>query len=66
MANLTVENALDLLVLADMHQCGRLKQAAKKFIIEKSGEVVKQEGWFDKMSRFQDLLKEVVQALATK
>ena len=61
-----MENALDLLVMADMHHCDGLKTAAKKFIVEKSGEVVEQEGWFEKMTKFQDLHKEVVQALAKK
>merc|ERR550519_1487470 len=66
MASLSVENALDLLVLADMHHCEDLKIAAKKLIIEKSGEVVEQEGWFEKMTKFQDLLKEVVKAIGKK
>ena len=66
MASLTVENALDLLVMADMHHCDGLKNAAKKLIVEKSGEVIKQEGWFEKMTKFQDLHKEVVEALAKK
>ena len=65
-AGLTVENALDLLVMADMHHCDGLKIAAKKLIVEKSGEVVEQEGWFEKMTKFQDLLKEVVKASAKK
>ena len=65
-AGLTVENALDLLVMADMHHCDDLKIAAKKLIVEKSGEVVEQEGWFEKMTKFQDLLKEVVKASAKK
>ena len=63
---LTVENALDLLVMADMHNCDELKIAAKELIAEKLGEVVEQEGWFEKMAKFQDLLKEVVQAIAKK
>ena len=66
LASLTVENALDLLVMADMHQCDDLKNAAKKLIVEKSGEVVEQEGWFEKMTKFQDILKEVFQAIAKK
>ena len=61
-----MENALDLLVMADMHHCDDLKDAAKKLIVEKSGEVVEQEGWFEKMTKFQDLLKEVVKASAKK
>ena len=65
-ASLTVENALDLLVMADMHHCDGLKTATKKLIVEKSGEVVEQEGWFEKMTKFQDLLKEVVKASAKK
>ena len=65
-ASLTVENALDLLVMADMHQCDGLKIAAKKLIVEKSGEVVEQEGWFEKMKKFEDLHKEVFQAIAKK
>ena len=52
--------------MADMHQCDGLKNAAKKLIVKKSGEVIKQEGWFEKMTKFQDLLKEVVKALAKK
>ena len=63
---LTVGNALDLLVMADMHNCDGLKTAAKKLIVEKSGEVVEQEGWFEKMTKFPDLHKEVFKALAKK
>ena len=63
---LTVQNALDLLVMADMHNCDGLKTAAKKLIVEKSGEVVEQEGWFEKMKKFEDLHKEVFQAIAKK
>ena len=66
LAGLTVENALDLLVIADMPRCDDLKDAAKKLILEKSGEVVKQEGWFKKITKFQCLLEEVVKALAEK
>ena len=66
LAGLTVENALDLLVIADMHHCDDLKDAAKKLILEKSGEVVKQEGWFKKIAKLQDLLEEIVKALAEK
>ena len=57
---------MDLLVIADMHRCDDLKDAAKKLILEKSGEVVKQEGWFKKIAKFQDLLEEVFMALAKK
>ena len=57
---------MDLLVIADMHHCEDLKDAAKKLIVEKSGEVAEQEGWFKKIAKFQDLLEEVVQALAKK
>ena len=64
--DLKAENALDMLVMADMHHCDELKDAAKKLIIEKSGEVVKQEGWFEKIITFKDLHKEVFQALAEK
>ena len=61
-----MENALDLLVMADMHHCDELKDAAKKLIVEKSEEVIKQEGWFEKITTFKDLHKEVVEALAKK
>ena len=63
---LTVENAVDLLVMADMHHCDGLKIAAKKLIVEKSGEVVEQEGWFEKMTKFQGLLKEIFKAIPNK
>ena len=66
LAGLALENALELLVMADMHHCDDLKIAAKKLIVEKSGEVVEQEGWFEKVTKFQDILKEVFQALAKK
>ena len=65
-ASLTVENALDLLVMADMHHCDDLKDAAKKLIVQKSGEVVEQEGWFKKIAKFHDLLEEVFKAVAKK
>ena len=52
--------------MADMHHCDDLKNAAKKLIVKKSWAVVKQEGWFKKIAKFQDLLEEVVKALAEK
>ena len=65
-SGLTVANALDLLVLADMHHSEKLKAAAKKLVVQKSREIVEQEGWFNKVAQFQDLLKEVFQAIAEK
>lgn len=41
-SGLTVSNALDLLVLADMHHSEKLKAAAKKLVVEKSREIVEQ------------------------
>ena len=39
-----------------------LNDDAKKLIVEKSGEEVKQEWWFKKITKFQDILKEVLKA----
>ena len=58
-AEMTVENAVDILVLADLHRSEELKVAAKKLIVEKSGDMVRQEGWFQKLTAFPELHKEM-------
>ena len=65
-ARMTVENAVDILVLANLHSSEELKEAAKKLIVEKSGDMVQQEGWFQKLTTFPDLLKEMFEAIAKK
>lgn len=41
----TVDNCVELLVLADLHSAGNLKEAALKFICANWTEVGKTEGW---------------------
>lgn len=65
MSSLVLENLLDRIVLADMHNAECLKEVAKKMIVENSAAVVKQKDWKKKLGRFPDLLIEVFEAVSS-
>merc|ERR1711874_272893 len=55
---LTVENAVDTIILARMYTANKLEEVAKKFIVGHSAQIMQQEGWRGKLGKpqFQDLL----------
>jgi len=60
-ANLSVENSLECLVLADLHNAQELKQASVKFIVEHSSDFIDQ---IDKFKAYPDLIAELFKAMA--
>jgi len=56
-SNLTVENSLECLVLADLHNAQELKTASVKFIVEHSADFVDQ---IDKFKEYPDLMAELL------
>ena len=65
-AGINVENALDVIVLADMHNSSTLKEVAKKFIVKESAKIAQQDRWWDKLNRFPTIAKDVFGALMAK
>jgi len=62
---LSQDTVLDLFVLADMHNANELRVAAKKMIVDNRADIVKQEGWRDKLGKYNDLIFEVFEAVVT-
>jgi len=60
--NLTTENSLECLVLADLHNAEELKQSCVKFIVEHSSEFIEQ---IDKFKPYPDLMAELFKAMAS-
>lgn len=60
--NLTAENSLECLVLADLHNAAELKQASVKFIVEHSVDFIDQ---IDKFKAYPDLMAELFKAMAS-
>lgn len=60
-ANLSVENSLEYLVLADLHSAKELKEAAVAFVVEHSLEFVDQ---IDKFTSYPELIAELFKAIA--
>lgn len=63
--SMSQETVLDLFVLADMHNANELRVAAKKMIVENRADIVKQDGWRDKLGKYNDLIFEVFEAVVT-
>lgn len=59
---LTVENCLDFLLLADLYSAATLKDAALKFICRRSEDLVLQDGWQEALKTKPDLLLEMFAA----
>merc|ERR1719319_1337803 len=62
---LKLENVLDTLLTADLHEAKKLKEAAMEMIVYNSDEIVKQEGWKDKLEKSRNLVYEIFEAIAT-
>jgi hypothetical protein len=48
-SHLTINNVLDMLILADTHNALRLKKAAKRMVIEKGPDIVERTQWKEKL-----------------
>ncbi|KRX83677.1 Protein roadkill [Trichinella nativa] len=65
-AGLTVENACDTLILADLHSADQLKQQAILYINTNAAEVIESTGWNTLVNKYPQLLAEAFKALATQ
>ena len=63
---MTIDNVLDMLLLADLHKAGRVKALALNFTIENAQEIVSQDGWSKKLEKFPSILSEMFKAAAKK
>jgi len=62
--NLSIHQALDLFLLADIHNAEDLRIAAKQMIVNNCSVVVEQEGWKDKLENHTSLMFEIFEAMA--
>jgi len=63
---LKLDNVLDTLLTADLHEAKKLKKAAMKMIVKNSDKIVKQEGWKEKLEKSRNLVYEIFEAMAAK
>ena len=63
---MTIDNVLDMLLLADLHKACRVKALAFNFTIENAQEIVSQEGWSKKLEKFPSILSDMFKAVAKK
>jgi len=66
MDGLGVEQALDILILADLHKATQLRERAVQFFLSHKNEVFSQVDWKKKMKSYPDLLMEILEASAEK
>jgi len=60
-----IDTVLGMLVLADRHEAGKLKDVCVKFLIENCHTVVRQQGWREQLQPYPALLAEMFEAVAT-
>jgi len=60
-----ISTVLAMLVLADRHEAGKLKDVCVKFLIENCHTVVRQPGWREILQPYPSLLAEMFEAVAT-
>jgi len=61
--NITTENVLDLLVLADLHGATTVRQLALKYIVDNGKEIVAQQGWRDKLKMYPEIMADMFEAM---
>lgn len=64
--SLGVEQALDILILADLHKATHLRERAVQFFLSHKTEIFAQVDWKLKMKPYPDLLMEILEASAEK
>jgi len=62
--NVTTDNCLDLLVLADLHRATSVRQLTLKFIVDNSREIVNQPGWREKLRNYPDIMGDIFEAMS--
>ena len=63
---MTIDNVLDMLLLADLNKAKSVKDVAINFIIENAQEIVSQEGWSKKLEKFPTILSDLFKAATKK
>ena len=63
---MTIDNVLDMLLLADLNKAKSVKDVAIKFIIENAQEILSQEGWSTKLEKFPTILSDLFKAATKK
>ena len=61
--NLNLENALNMLVLADLHGANNLRLIALEFIGENGEKIITKEGWREKVKMYPDLMADIIVAV---
>ena len=64
--SMTIDNVLDMLLLADLNKAKSVKDVAIKFIIENAQEILSQEGWSTKLEKFPTILSDLFKAATKK
>merc|ERR1712080_347438 len=60
----SLENAIEMLIMGDIFNAHNLKKAAMGFIVANPAEIVDQDNWKERLGKLQKLLPEVFEALA--
>lgn len=61
--NITTDNVLDMLVLADLHGAASVRTLALKFIVENGKEIVSQAGWREKLKSYPEIMADMFEAM---
>ena len=61
--NLNLDNALDMLVLADLHGANNLRLITLEFIGENGKKIITKEGWREKVKMYPDLMADMIVAM---
>lgn len=61
--NITTDNVLDLLVLADLHGAASVRTLALKFIVENGKEIVSQAQWREKLKSYPEIMADMFEAM---
>ena len=64
-AKMNIDNVLNMLVLADLHNAPSVKSLALKFVRENVKEIVTQEGWRKKLERYPEIVFDILEAAVT-
>ena len=61
--NLNLDNAIDMLVLADLHGANNLRLITLEFIGENGKKIITTEGWREKVKMYPDLMADMIVAV---
>ena len=63
---MNIDNAIDMLLFADLHKAANVKALALKFIVENAQEIVSQDDWRKKLEKFPSILSDMFNAAIKK